>query len=643
MKRYFSSIKQYSWILLACLLLALMAGFFVAKSQPTVYQASTVVIVQEGAPGTTYPGGPSGGTSADSLAQALNYAAEIPTFSVMNYIIKFDPQLSSHGYTAADLILDVTPSTATTAATITLLATATHPVDAVLIANDVANGFASYIQTQAQQQLSTQRANLQTQITAAQADKAAWEGKLEQQPNNTTPQWTVDQNNIQADSQRLSTLQQQLQSLPPTVNGDVSVIQPATSKSVTTTPKGLIIMGVIGLVGLLIGILVMLLVIFLDKRLRSDEQVKEKLGMAYLGGLSNNNQFREAPTRVQGDVLHEISDIGMNLRLTGVLPGAWQAPQGAVLLVTSPQAAEGKTTLAAALAATLARGGNSVLVMDGNLRQPATHLAFGMNGAGLGLSGLLRATGRESTYDAVVRTNVPGVWMVPAGPAMADATLLLEQKLPVILAQLRKEADVIIIDGPALLSGADASLLATLSDGIALVIDTRHEKLPLLLRAKELLNSLTHTPAGIVMNRLAQRERNNYYASAYLGNAAAEKWIPVQAHVSNGHGNEVGSRNNSSVLNISPASSPNMSRLPTQLNMPSLPSPSGAPIYPGPSGMPSPNRPAPSPSPRVQPNPSNDIMKAPQNGQNGVGPSPRPAPRPGIMIPPQSPRPGKGE
>ena len=151
------------------------------------------------------------------------------------------------------------------------------------------------------------------------------------------------------------------------------------------------------------------------------------------------------------------------------------------MLVTSPLAAEGKTTLAVALSAVLARGGNSVLVIDGNLRQPSTHLAFKMNGAGAGLSGLLKGTGMESAHDAVVRSSVPGVWLLPAGPAMEDAALLLGQRLPGILAQLRKAADIVIIDGPALLSGADASVLATMSDGIALVIDARHEKLPLLL------------------------------------------------------------------------------------------------------------------------------------------------------------------
>src|SRR5205085_5032375 len=99
---------------------------------------------------------------------------------------------------------------------------------------------------------------------------------------------------------------------------------------------------------------------------------KEKLGLAYLGGLSNDNQIKSAPKNPTGVTARELSDICANLRLTGVLPGQWKAPQGVVLLVTSPQVAEGKTTLAVTLAATLARSGDTSVVLDGNLREPST-------------------------------------------------------------------------------------------------------------------------------------------------------------------------------------------------------------------------------------------------------------------------------
>lgn len=687
MKRYFSTIKQYSWVLLACTLLAAIVGVVVSKGQAGVYQAPSVLLVQVGVPGTTYPGAPAvSSTSTESLGQALNYAAEIQSRSVMQYVENSYPQLKQRGFTTEDLLLDVIPSTSTTAATITLLASANHPSDAILLANDVANGFAAYRQAQAQKQLDATRTNLQNQLNSLQQQKAKWEAAIETLPNNTVPAYAVDNNNLASVSTAINTLQVQLDALPPTVQGDVFVIQEATPVDVTVLPKGLIIVGVTAGVGLLVGILIMLLIIFLDNRLRSEEQVKERLGLAYLGAVSNNNDIKATPTRAQGPSAHELADICANLRLTGVLPGQWQAPNGAVLLITSAQVAEGRTTLAAALSSVAARGGSTVVVVDGNLREPSTHLAFGMSSAGLGLSGLLKGTGNENVDDAVMRSSIPGVWVLPAGAPMDNATLLLEQRMPGILKQLRRKADLVIIDGPALLSGADASILATMVDGVALVADTRHEKFSLLMRARELMNSLAHKPAGIIMNRFARsrKNRNRYYATAFPGNMVDDKWagslgdlLPVQARSSNGNGNGNGSEANNG-QKLEPISAPQVVRAPS-------PMPTNMPQSPAPSNMPSPNsyamsspvapygvasaapsvalpapmptnvptspapasistgqtRPSPTPPPAprvVPPEPAQESLVAQQPPA-----SPRPAPRRVEMIPPPQQRSGKGE
>src|SRR6266516_3677831 len=112
-----------------------------------------------------------------------------------------------------------------------------------------------------------------------------------------------------------------------------------------------------------------------------------------------------------------------------------------------------------------------------------------------------------ATYASLLLIS-PLVWLLPGGTAMDDSTLLLEQRMPAILAQLRRKSDLIIIDGPALLSGAEASLLASMSDGVAMVVDATHDKIALLLRAKAILRSLTHTPLGVILNRLSHQKRN---------------------------------------------------------------------------------------------------------------------------------------
>jgi len=507
--------------------------------QPTVYHVSSTVSVQAGAPGTTYPGGPLyGATASDSLTVALNYAAEIPTRSVMQYVIKFAPQLQAHGYTADDLILDVAPSTSTTSATISLLASASHPADAVLIANDVAGGFSDYIRVQNQQQLDAQRTSLTNQINSIKQQKASWEAKITTLPNNTVPQYTVYNNNLVDTTHMLDTLVTQLQTLPVTVNSNVTLIQPAAPKDVTTSPKGLLVAAVSGGVGLLIGILIVSLLISLGHRLRSYEQINEKLGLAYLGSVSRSKELQKAPKApLRGAIAHELSDVCANLRLTGILPGVWQAPHGAVLLVTSAQAAEGKTTLAAAMATQVASTGGRVVVVDANLQQPSTHLAFRMSSAGIGLSGLLKGSGNEPIDDVVMRSTTPGVWLLPAGAPAEGAILLLGQRFSGVVKQLRQKADLVIIDGPPLLTGASASQLANMVDGVALVVDVRYAKLSLMMRTKNLLLSLAHVPVGIIMNQSDKQGRNSYYAAAYSDNAAAAQGVSGQVQASNGANN----------------------------------------------------------------------------------------------------------
>ncbi len=248
---------------------------------------------------------------------------------------------------------------------------------------------------------------------------------------------------------------------------------------------------------------------------------------------------------------------------------------------------EGKTTVASGLAAAASRGGRSVLVIDGNLRQPTTHLAFGMTPASFGLSGLLKATGGENLDAAVQRSNIPGVWLLAGGTAMEDSTLLLEQRMPGILSQLRKKTDWIIIDGPSILSGAEASLLASMSDGVAMVVDAPHDKIALLLRAKAILRSLTHTPVGVILNQLPQLKRNPYYAAVYAEDTANEGILSGQKYSSNGNGHDVRSEQ------AAAAPGPSTPNQFTSSSMSGRPVPMDLPLM-----QPNPNPPSPFPSPR---------------------------------------------
>jgi len=535
LKRYLPSIKRYSWILLVCIVVSSIIGFMIGKSLPPVFQVSSTILVQTGAPGTSITTLTSSPDPTQSLAEANTYAAEIPTRDVMTFIYKQYPELAAKGFSPNDLLADITAVPSTTSATVAVTASATTPADAVLLANRVADGFVLYSQQQAQHELDIMRQGFQTQLTNYQQQQKQLEATLAKIANPNDPNYIFTNNSLTSVNHTIDQLQSQLLSLPQTVRSDVSVVQHAELGDVTSSGKTTIIVAATAAVGLILGILIMMLMIFLDDRLQGDDQVQKKLGLAYLGSVGTHKELDAAPTRVAGKALEEIGDVYAGLRLTGLISTTWRAPQGGVLLVTSAQEAEGKTTVTAALAASLASVGSSVVVIDGNLRKPGTHLAFGMGGNALGLSGLLKGAG--AVDDAVQRSNIPNVWLLPAGTPNIEPTFLLEQKLPAILAQLRKKCDFIIIDGPAMLSNADGLLLASMADCAMLVVDVRHCKVQLLERARDLLVTLARIPAGVMLNRVTKRKRNTFYAAAPVATSTPASVETVTSEtVSNGNG-----------------------------------------------------------------------------------------------------------
>ncbi len=216
----------------------------------------------------------------DSVGLATNYASQIISRSVMEYVYQSDPQIAQHGYGPEDLLANVITTPSTTASTILITASAVNANDAVLMANDVAKGFQTYTQTQNQQQLNTLRSNLQSQMATVEKQKSATEGAITALATTTDPHYAVYNAELNDEIHTIDTIQTQLLTLPATASSNIVTIQLATSKDAVPAVKSNLILAITAGLGLLIGTLIMLLVIYMDKRLQGGEQVREKLGIA---------------------------------------------------------------------------------------------------------------------------------------------------------------------------------------------------------------------------------------------------------------------------------------------------------------------------------------------------------------------------
>lgn len=181
--------------------------------------------------------------------------------------------------------------------------------------------------------------------------------------------------------------------------------------------------------------------------------------------------------------------------------GGADAPQ--VLVITSPREGDGKTLSASNLAASLARRGEKVLLVDGDLRTGALHQLFGIHAAP-GLADLLTGqTDLSAVLQRVILENGSGaaIDLVTGGSAGHTATeLLTEERLAPILSEARAAYDRIIIDSPALHQVADAVVLGALADTVLLVVRAGVTERTLVQRTVTQLRRMDVPLGGIVLN-----------------------------------------------------------------------------------------------------------------------------------------------
>ncbi|MCH9045387.1 MAG: polysaccharide biosynthesis tyrosine autokinase [SAR324 cluster bacterium] len=175
------------------------------------------------------------------------------------------------------------------------------------------------------------------------------------------------------------------------------------------------------------------------------------------------------------------------------------------LLVTSSGPTEGKTTTAVNLAASSAAEGKSVILVDADLRKPSLQRIFDIKKDQNGLPQVL--SGSATLEEALTTTQIEGLRVIPGGPEIADATLILRSlKMEMLIKELKSRADLVIFDSPPLLSVTDAMLIAPLVDGVLLVVDARATKRDALKRAVEILQQARPAVVGTVLINVTAKD-----------------------------------------------------------------------------------------------------------------------------------------
>ncbi|MEA3341660.1 MAG: polysaccharide biosynthesis tyrosine autokinase, partial [Chloroflexota bacterium] len=288
--------------------------------------------------------------------------------------------------------------------------------------------------------------------------------------------------------------------------------KPVASRTLQNTLLGAV-------TGMMIGVGVAFLLEYLDDTIKTPQDVKQTLPVDVLGALPRLENHANGPVRlvVAEQPLHPIAEAFRNLR-TSIEFSSLDRP-ARTLLVTSPLPTEGKTFTSANLAAIIAQGGKSVVLVDADLRHPRVHRACDLTKSP-GLSDALLSP--EERIAALRETAVAGLRIVTAGSqAPNPAEMLASERMETFIVWLKEQADVVILDSPPILAVTDAAVLSTRVDGTLLVIDSGETRRPAAVQAFERLTSVGSRVLGVVLNRLSASEDGYYYYYSYYSEDSA--------------------------------------------------------------------------------------------------------------------------
>jgi capsular exopolysaccharide synthesis family protein len=265
------------------------------------------------------------------------------------------------------------------------------------------------------------------------------------------------------------------------------------------------------LAGLAVALGLVLGIDYLDDTIKTPEDVTKKLKLAFLGMVPKVNGD-DHPV-LSGRVPHEFGEAFRSLRTSLVFSNGAESTR--VVMVTSAQPLEGKTTTACNMAIALAFGGARVLLIDADMRRPGVHRTLGLQN-GIGLSHLL--TGQSTPRQAIQKLENPNLWVMTAGVIPPNPSeLLASDRMKTLVNNAQSGPfDWVVIDTPPVLAVTDAVIVSPLASGVAFVVGSEMTRRRLVERAMEILMTSKPHLLGVVLNRV-DLARNKYYYSRYYG------------------------------------------------------------------------------------------------------------------------------
>lgn len=290
----------------------------------------------------------------------------------------------------------------------------------------------------------------------------------------------------------------------------LTVVTPATAPTTPSSPNTRLNLTIGLMAGLASGILFSVLRTSLDTRVRGEADVRRATDAPILGGISFDGDATKKPLLTQAAAQSPRAESFRQIRTN--LQFAHVSHESKALLVTSSLPGEGKTTTATNLAIAMAQAGQSVVLVDADLRRPRVDDYLGLE-RNAGLTTAL--VGTADVTDLLQRWGDDDLYVLTSGQIPPNPSELLGSlSMKKLIVRLEGEFDAVIIDAPPLLPVTDAAVLAQQVGGVVLVTGASKVKLPDLQKSLAALKMVEADLLGVVLNLLPAKgpDAYNYYS-----------------------------------------------------------------------------------------------------------------------------------
>lgn len=310
-------------------------------------------------------------------------------------------------------------------------------------------------------------------------------------------------------------------------DNNISVAGFAIPNNIPVAPRRLVTVLAALFLSTLFGMGLALFLEYLDDTIRTVEEIESVLQLPALaaiptiesipkrklllvGSTEETDDTPNSELLIYSDPRSGLAEAYRQLRTSVLLSTAGHPPKS--LLITSSLPSEGKTTTATNTAVSLAQTGAKVLIIDADMRRPRLHSIFNVTN-GEGLSTLLSSESTDADIARVVKSDESTkMHILTSGPIPPNpAELIGSEQMATLLKRLQKHYSHVVIDSPPITSFTDGVLIASMVDGVILVVHSGKSSRQVVKRARQLLSDVGSRILGVVLNNVNLRSQDNYH------------------------------------------------------------------------------------------------------------------------------------